>query len=151
ASSAGLALQSGLEAREFGAACLRLRRQGWIDGAERAGETRCLRAIERAVLGVEALRAAHARRADRIASLANGENRELGAARVALHRFCARPHEGTVGPLVQALATLRERGRAEASLALIDRARHASALLGVDFAQAAPELFVERARAWCSL
>ncbi|NOT31529.1 MAG: serine/threonine protein kinase, partial [Planctomycetes bacterium] len=150
-SSQELALLSGLEPRAFGAACLRLRRNGWIEGAERAGETRLLRALGQPALGVDALRAAHERRARRIEQRPAGENRERDAARVAMHRFCALPLASTAGLLVRGLTTLRERGRAEAALELLDHTRRASALLGVDLARTAPELVIERARAWCSI
>jgi len=151
ASSHELALLSELDARAFGAACLRLRRNGWIEGSERAGETRLLRALDRPVLGVDALRAAHARQAHLIERMAPAGNRERAAARVALHRFCASPGEHSARTLVAALAGLRERGRAELALELIDHARAVCALIGVDLAHTAPELVIERARAWCSI
>ncbi len=146
-----LSLLSELDPRAFGAACLRLRRNGWIEGSERAGETRLLRALGRPVLGVDALRAAHERRALSIERAGPGQYRERTAASVALHRFCALPLEHTARALVAALATLRERGRPEASLELIDHARTACTLLGQDIVRTAPELIIERARAWCSI
>jgi len=151
ANSDELAQLAGLEPRSFGAACLRLRRGGWIEGAERAGETRLLRALAQPAMGVDLLRKAHERRAQRLSEQPGGESRERVRARVSLHRFCALPLEKTAGELVAALASLRERGRAEASLEMIDQARQASALLGVDLARTAPELLIERARAWCSI
>ncbi len=155
ANSNELAQLCELDSRAFGAACLRLRRNGWIDGVERAGETRLLRAIGQPVLGVDALRAAHERRARWIQNRAGGgrpgEGRERDAARVALHHFCALPLQSTANTLVRSLATLRERGRAEACLELLDHALQACALLGVDVQHTAPELVIERARAWCSI
>jgi transcriptional regulator with GAF, ATPase, and Fis domain/tetratricopeptide (TPR) repeat protein len=151
ASSRELQQATGLDARAFGAAALRLRRSSWVDGFERVGETRLLRALERPALGVDALRKAHERRADRLERGESSELRERVAANVALHRFCALPLESTAHTLALELADLRERGRAEASLEIIDHARQASALLGVDLTSTAPELVIERARAWCSL
>jgi transcriptional regulator with GAF, ATPase, and Fis domain len=146
-----LALLTGLHARAHGAALLGLLRTGWIEGAERGGTTRLLRAVRRPVPSVDALRMAHERRARFHEERLAGEQGERTAARVALHRFCALPLEATARPFVQALALLRERGWAEASLELIDRARSAGALLGVDLPRIAPQLSIERARAWCSL
>ncbi|HEX6885587.1 MAG TPA: sigma 54-interacting transcriptional regulator [Planctomycetota bacterium] len=151
ASAEELALLSGLDARTHGTALLGLRRDGWIESAERSGTLRLLRAIGRPVPDVDTLRAAHERRARLHERRAAGEHGERTAARIALHRFCALPLESTARAFTQALALLRERGRAEASLELIDQARAASALLGVDLARTAPQIAIERARAWCSL
>jgi transcriptional regulator with GAF, ATPase, and Fis domain len=150
ASSNEIALLSALDSRAFGAACLGLQRYGWIEGSDRAGETRLLRALDRPVLGVDALRAAHERMAHLIERTAQG-NPERAAARAALHGFCASPGKPRALALVAALAGLRERGRAEAGLELIDHARAACTLLGVDLARTAPELIIESARAWCSI
>ena len=143
-----------LDARAFGTACLALRRDGWIDGSARAGETRLQRDVQQPVQGIEALRAAHERRARRIESAKarkKGSDRARHAARVALHRFCAGPKPDTASALVRALGVLREHGRAEIALALLERAEPACALLGTEVARSAPELLLEGARAWCVL
>jgi transcriptional regulator with GAF, ATPase, and Fis domain/tRNA A-37 threonylcarbamoyl transferase component Bud32/tetratricopeptide (TPR) repeat protein len=150
--SGELASLAGLAAREFGGACLRLQRDGWIDGSER-GEHRLLRAIQVPALGTDALRATHERQAHalELELTAGADHDPRLAARIALHRFAALPLEERAANLARALAALREQGRAEASLELIDKARKACQLLGVDLARTAPDLTIERARAWCAL
>ena len=149
ASAHDLTQLTALDARAFGAAVLELRRGGWIEGNERAGETRLLRALALPVLGIDTLRATHERQACTLEARASGDPR--AAARIALHRFCALPLEQTARGLVAALTALREHGRAEVALELLDLARESATLLGIDLARIAPELVVERARAWCSI
>ncbi len=134
-----------LDRGAFGRACLHLLREGWIDQSERGGEIALLRALPAPALGIDALRAAHERRARWLEAGAGS------AARAALHRFCAVPLESTARALIRELALLRERGRAEAALEIADRAREAAVLLGIDLTRTLPELHVERARAWCSI
>ncbi|MEQ1891668.1 MAG: serine/threonine-protein kinase, partial [Planctomycetota bacterium] len=135
--------------RAFGANALSLRRAGWID-AER-GSMRLARLPRRPVLGIDALRALHERRARALERASPTDNQDKTDARIALHRFCALPLERTARALGQSLAALRERGRAEAALELLDQAREAAQALGIDLTRTASELAIERARAWCSL
>jgi transcriptional regulator with GAF, ATPase, and Fis domain len=112
---------------------------------------RLARLPRRPVLGVDALRALHERRARWLERTPDPENPDKTAARIALHRFCALPLERTARALGQSLAALRERGRAETALELLDQAREAAQALGIDLTRTASELAIERARAWCSL
>ncbi len=140
-----LAALLGLERAVFGAACLRLRSEGWIAIGEGGGEVLLVRALPAPVLGADPLRAAHERRARFL------ETRGKAPAQVALHRFLAAPAERTARSLCGELTLLREHGRAEAALGLGDRLREGALLLGLDLTRRAPELLIERARAWCSL
>jgi transcriptional regulator with GAF, ATPase, and Fis domain/tetratricopeptide (TPR) repeat protein len=146
-----LAALSELDRPGFGAACLRLQRAGWIQGSGRSGEITLVRSLSVPPLGPDGLRAAHERRARWLEGMLPGENPERLAARCALHRFCAAPDEGRARAFVAALGLLRERGRAEAALELSDRAREAAVALELDLARVVPELYIERARAWCSI
>jgi transcriptional regulator with GAF, ATPase, and Fis domain/tetratricopeptide (TPR) repeat protein len=143
-----LAELSGLDARAFGAASLRLRRGGWIAPVDGGGKTRLLRSISRPVQGVDPLRKGHERRARVLAASATTQR---DTARAALHRFFSLPLESRAQEFAEALALLRERGQAEAALEILDQAREAATLLGLDLQRVAPALTIERARSWCAI
>jgi len=142
-----LALFFQVDAQALAPRVARLRREGWIEVERRAGG---LAFLERSLLrldsnGFRKLRSLHERRARQI------ELRDGDKARSALHRFFAEPGPATTTALCAELAHLRELGRGEKALEIGDELERFARALTVDLPEEAPELLVERARAWCAL
>ncbi len=131
----------------LGSQVARLRREGWI-GLERRDGALVLVLRRQAHLTPHAIRfcrSLHARRASAL------EARHESPARASMHRFLADPSASTAGVLCAELASLRELGRAEAALGIADELEAHASKLDLDLRRAVPELWIERARAWCAL
>ncbi len=136
-----------VDAGALGPQVARLRREGWI-GLERRDGALVLVLRRQARLtppAVRFCRSLHARRASEL------ETGHESPARAAMHRFLADPCPSTAAGLCAALASLRELGRAESALEIADGLEALSSKLDIDLRRAVPELWIERARAWCSI